>query len=272
MARRKKPKRGKQRLLRLLAALFLTFLSASLLLTLPFRWLAPPTTAFMLHAGSAGLGGGQPCPDVDYVWVDREAIAPAMPLAVIAAEDQRFPHHWGLDTGAIASALQERLTNGRGRGASTLSQQLVKNLYLWPDQSWLRKGVEAWLTVLLELTWSKQRILEVYLNVVQFGECTFGVQAASRRFFQKNAAALSDRQAARLAAVLPGPVIYRVDRPGEYVRQRTDWILEQMKQLGGNAYLRLLSATEHAETVRNPIKMTENFTLFRGLNGQKLDN
>lgn len=245
MARRKKKTRNTYRLLRLLTMIFLVILSLSLLLTLPFRWLAPPTTAFMQHAGSAGLGGGQPCTTVDYVWVDWEAIAPAMPLAVIAAEDQRFPDHWGLDTGAIVNALQERFTNGRARGASTLSQQLVKNLYLWPEQSWLRKGIEAWLTVMLELTWSKQRILEVYLNVVQFGECTFGVQAASRHFFDKDAAALDDWQAARLAAVLPGPVIYRVDHPGDYVTQRTEWILEQMRQLGGGAYLRQLSQASH---------------------------
>ena len=239
MARRRKRKvPGKRRRWRVLTAIALSVPVLTLLITLPFRWLAPPTTAFMLHAGSTGLGGGQRCRQVYYQWVDWEAIAPAMPLAVIAAEDQRFPVHWGLDTHAIGSALQERRRNGRMRGASTLTQQLAKNLYLWPGQSWVRKGIEAWLAVALELTWPKRRILEVYLNVVQFGACTFGVEAASRRFFHRDAASLNAWQSARLAAVLPGPVLYRVEQPGEYVQQRTVWILGQMRQLGGNNYLR----------------------------------
>ena len=240
MARRKRKNHRKRRTWGLLIIIFLSLPVVTLLSMLPFRWLAPPTTAFMLHAGSAGLGGGQRCKEVDYEWVDWEAIASPMPLAVIAAEDQHFPTHWGLDFNAIGSALQERRSNGRVRGASTLTQQLAKNLYLWPDQSWLRKGIEAWLAVALELTWPKRRILEVYLNVVQFGACTFGVQAASRRFFQNDAAALNAWQAARLAAVLPGPVLYRVNQPGDYVRQRTNWILEQMRQLGGTGYLQSL--------------------------------
>ncbi len=219
-----------------LTKISLSLLVATLLLTLPFRWLTPPTTAFILHARSTGLGGGQPCTKVNYKWVGWNAITPSMPLAVIAAEDQHFPTHWGLDIHAIGNALQDR-RNGRGRGASTLTQQLVKNLYLWPGQSWVRKGIEAWLTLVLELTWPKQRILEVYLNVVQFGECTFGVQAAGQHFFQKDATALNALQAARLAAVLPSPVIYRVNHPGEYVRQRTNWILGQMRSLGGTGYL-----------------------------------
>jgi len=240
VTRRKRKPRRNRRIWHLPIAILLSLPVATLLLTLPFRWLAPPTTAFMLHARSAGLGGGQRCEEVDYEWVDWAAIASPMPLAAIAAEDQHFPTHWGLDINAIGSALQERRNNGRVRGASTLTQQLAKNLYLWPDQSWLRKGIEAWLAVSLELTWPKQRILEVYLNVVQFGACTFGVQAASRRFFHHDATVLNAWQAARLAAVLPGPVRYRVDHPGDYVQQRTNWILEQMQLLGGTGYLRAL--------------------------------
>jgi len=240
MARSKQKNRRNRCTWNLLVTIFLLLPAVTVLLTLPFRWLAPPTTAFILHARTAGLGGGQRCEEVDYEWVDWEAIASPMPLAVIAAEDQHFPNHWGLDINAIGSALQERSANGRVRGASTLTQQLAKNLYLWPEQSWLRKGIEAWFTMALELTWPKQRILEVYLNVVQFDVCTFGVQAASRRFFQNDAAALNNLQAARLAAVLPGPVLYRVNRPGDYVRQRTRWILEQMRQLGGTGYLHSL--------------------------------
>ncbi len=237
MERRKRKARRKHRKWRVSIAILLSVPVVTLLITLPFRWLTPPTTAFMLHAASTGLGGGQRCRQVDYQWVDWQAIAPVMPLAVMAAEDQRFPVHRGLDFNAIGRALQEWRNNGRMRGASTLTQQLAKNLYLWPGQSLARKGIEAWLAVALEMTWPKRRILEVYLNVVQFGECTFGVQAASRRFFHQNAAALNAWQSARLAAVLPGPVLYRVDQPGDYVRQRTGWILEQMRLLGGTGYL-----------------------------------
>jgi len=240
MARRKRKNRRNRRRWGLLIKIILFLPVVTLLVTLPFRWLAPPTTAFIQHARSTGLGGGQRCVEVDYEWVDWEAIASPMPLAVIAAEDQHFATHWGLDINAIGSALLERRSNGRVRGASTLTQQLAKNLYLWPDQSWVRKGIEAWLAVALELTWPKQRILEVYLNVVQFDGCTFGVQAASRRFFQNDAAVLNARQAARLAAVLPGPVLYRVNNPGDYVQQRTNWILEQMQLLGGTGYLHSL--------------------------------
>jgi len=210
----------------------------SLLVTLPFRWLVPPTTAFIQRAANSGLAAQPPCATVTRQWVNLEHIAPVMPLAVVAAEDQRFPVHRGLDLEAIATAVQERRKAGRVRGASTITQQLVKNLYLWPRQSLGRKALEAWLTLTLEATWSKRRILEVYLNVVQFGDCTFGVQAASQRFFRKSAADLTDREAARLAASLPNPVRYRVDRPTDYTQERVSWILEQMRLLGGTNYLR----------------------------------
>ncbi len=216
----------------------LAVIAFSMLVTLPFRWLAPPTTAFMLRATGSGLAGQPPCKAVTRHWVDLEHIAPVMPLAVIAAEDQRFPVHRGLDLGAIATAIQERHEAGRIRGASTLTQQLVKNLYLCPRQSMFRKMLEAWLAVTLEATWSKRRILEVYLNVVQFGDCTFGVQAASQRFFRKSAADLTDREAARLAAALPNPVRYPVDQTTDYMQERTNWILGQMQLLGGTNFLR----------------------------------
>lgn len=211
-----------------------------LLVILPFRWLPPPTTSFMLHAQAGGLGSGAPCASIRWDWVDQDQFAPVIGLAVIAAEDQNFPSHAGLDFRAISTAMKERQTGGRLRGASTITQQLVKNMYLWPGQSWLRKGLEAWLTLIMEATWPKRRILEVYLNVVQFGRCTFGVQAASERFFTRPASGLTGWEAARLAAVLPNPVQYRVDQPTEYVRERTEWILQQMRLLGGTGYLQNL--------------------------------
>jgi len=155
----------------------------------------------------------------------------------VAAEDQRFARHLGFDFKQIDRALEDRERGRRVRGASTISQQVAKNLFLWPGQSWFRKGLEAGLTVLIELAWSKQRILEVYLNVAEFGRGTWGVQAASQRFFRKDAARLNRSEAALLAAVLPAPKRYRADQPGPYVRKRQAWIERQMVALGGTTYV-----------------------------------
>ena len=226
---------------RLMLSVLLFGLALTLLLTIPFRWLPPPTSAFILQAGFWGLGSAPPCIGIKRHWVDWESISPAVALAVIAAEDQLFPSHWGFDLSAIATALRERRLSGRIRGASTVSQQLAKNLYLWPDPTWYRKALEAWFTLALETSWSKRRILEVYLNTVQFDDCIFGVEAASRRFFRKSASQLSDREAALLASVLPNPVKFSADRPSSYTRERTEWILEQMRSLGGRGYLARLN-------------------------------
>lgn len=207
---------------------------------LALRWVAPPTSAFMLQARFGGLGDEPSCARVAYRWVSWPRISEHAKLAVIAAEDQRFARHWGLDLESIGDAIEDRGDGAPMRGASTISQQVVKNLFLWPGRSWLRKGAEAYLALVLELTWPKQRILEVYLNVAQFGPCTFGVGAASRGFFGVAPSALSRRQAALLAAVLPNPVALRADRPSSYVEDRVQWIQGQMRQLGGARYLERL--------------------------------
>jgi monofunctional biosynthetic peptidoglycan transglycosylase len=177
--------------------------------------------------------------DFSYVshsdWIGREEISPWMKLAVIASEDQNFPNHWGFDVAAIQSVLDD--SDSRMRGASTLSQQTAKNLFLWDGRSWIRKGLEAGLTVGLETVWTKRRILTVYLNIAEFGKGTFGVEAASRRFFNKPASRLTMSEAALLAAVLPNPLRFRADAPSGYVRQRQQWILRQMRQLGGEGFL-----------------------------------
>jgi monofunctional biosynthetic peptidoglycan transglycosylase len=172
-----------------------------------------------------------------------ERIAPAAALAVVAAEDQKFPDHWGFDFDAILDAAESHARGGRLRGASTLTQQVARNLFLWQGRSYLRKGLEAWMTVLLEVAWPKHRILEVYLNIAEMGERTFGVQAASRHYFARPAAAINASQAALLAAVLPNPRRFRVDHPSAYVLERRDRILQQMSLLG-DGYLRgILSGT-----------------------------
>ncbi|HDT5908126.1 TPA: monofunctional biosynthetic peptidoglycan transglycosylase [Raoultella ornithinolytica] len=203
-----------------------------------FSILPVPFSAVMLERQiGAWLSG-----DFHYVahsdWVGMDEISPWMGLAAIAAEDQKFPEHWGFDVSAIEKALahNERQEN-RVRGASTLSQQTAKNLFLWDGRSWLRKGLEAGLTVGIETVWSKKRILTVYLNIAEFGEGTFGVEAAFRRYFHKPASKLTASEAALLAAVLPNPIRFRADAPSGYVRSRQAWILRQMRQLGGEGFM-----------------------------------
>jgi monofunctional biosynthetic peptidoglycan transglycosylase len=171
-------------------------------------------------------------------WVSMDEMTPWMGLAVIASEDQKFPNHWGFDVSAIEKALAHNERNeSRIRGASTLSQQTAKNLFLWDGRSWVRKGLEAGLTVGIETVWSKKRILTVYLNIAEFGEGVFGVEAASQRYFHKPASKMTMSEAALLAAVLPNPIRFRADAPSGYIRSRQAWILRQMRQLGGEGFM-----------------------------------
>jgi monofunctional biosynthetic peptidoglycan transglycosylase len=228
-------------ILRSVSRCLLIFVLVSLGLVLIFRWLPPPTSSFMIQRYFQNDEVKQSAePAIRYRWMAYENISPFMALAVVAGEDQKFAFHGGFDFAAIKQALDDRLVGKTLRGASTISQQVAKNLYLWPGRSLLRKGLEAWFTMLLEMLWSKQRILEVYLNIAELGEQTFGVEAASRRFFQKSAGQLNREEAALLAAVLPNPLYYQVDAPSSYVRERQAWILQQMRQLGGIRYLRSL--------------------------------
>ncbi len=220
-----------KRLRRLIVLTLLLSLSASLILVLLLRWLDPPFSSVMLQR-LASEGGPQ-----RQQWVDLEQTGPYMALAVVAAEDQRFPQHRGFDTEEIIAAIERRLDGGRLRGASTISQQVARNLFLWQGRSFLRKGLEVWFTGLVEVLWPKHRILEMYLNFAETGERMFGVAAASRYYFRVKPDRLSSQQAALIAAVLPNPVLYRVEEPSAHVRQRRDWILQQMQNLGGPAYL-----------------------------------
>ena len=201
------------------------------------RWVNPPTTAFMIRDRASALFSGDDGYEFRHEWRDWGQISKQAALAVVAAEDQRFARHLGFDFKQIDRALEDRERGRRVRGASTISQQVAKNLFLWPGQSWFRKGLEAGITVLIEACWSKQRILEVYLNIAEFGRGTYGVQAASRRFFHKDAARLTRSEAALLAAVLPAPKRFKVDAPSRYVRKRQAWIQRQMSALGGTSYL-----------------------------------
>lgn len=195
------------------------------------RWVNPPLTAYMVrtHWQSEHSGAG---PTIFYRWVDLDSMAACMPLAAVSAEDQTFPAHHGFAWKAITDALADNANGGNVRGASTISQQTAKNLFLWPAKSYVRKGIEAYLTVWLELLWPKRRIIEVYLNVAQFGDRVFGVGAAAQRLFGVQARQLNDSQCAALAAVLPNPERYNAAAPGPYVQGQKAWILRQMRQLG----------------------------------------
>ena len=174
------------------------------------------------------------------MWRPFEEINKEAALAVVASEDQQFPYHWGFDFDEIQDAIKENQTRKRPRGASTISQQVAKNVFLWNGRSYIRKGLEVYFTVMIELIWGKKRILEMYLNVAETGPMTFGVEAASERFYGHNAYTLSRDEAARIAAVLPNPNQFSVRRPSEYVQRRTRQIARQMRALGGQKYIRNL--------------------------------
>lgn len=171
---------------------------------------------------------------VEQQWQGLNDISPYLPLAVVAAEDQRFPLHWGIDVQAIWKAYQNNQQGGRLRGGSTISQQTAKNLWLWPQQSYWRKGVEALLSLALELNLPKSRIIELYLNIAEFGPGIYGVEAASQHYFNITAKQLSAYQAASLVALLPSPYRYRLSPRSAYMVQRIQWIKQQMQQLGPN--------------------------------------
>ncbi|WMY74844.1 monofunctional biosynthetic peptidoglycan transglycosylase [Buttiauxella selenatireducens] len=203
-----------------------------------FSFMPVPFSAVMVERQFSAWFSG----DFSYVahsdWVSMDEISPWMGLAVIAAEDQKFPDHWGFDIAAIEKAVAHNERNeNRVRGASTLSQQTAKNLFLWDGRSYVRKGLEAGLTLGMEVVWTKRRILTVYLNIAEFGDGIFGVEEASQRYFHKPASRLTASEAALLAAVLPNPIRFKANAPSGYVRQRQQWILRQMRQLGGESFL-----------------------------------
>ncbi len=232
MSRRRRGGRVRRAIRWTLLALLISatgFVGATALAVRYLRDRPPPTSAFMLRARRADPATGLACPGLEWQWVDRAQIADSLPRAVVLAEDQRFLLHRGFDMRQIRKAVEDAGSGERLRGASTITQQLAKNLFLWPGGGFLRKGLEAWLVLWIERSWSKGRILEVYLNVAQFGPCVFGAEAASRRYFERPAAELEPDQAALLATVLPNPARLRAWNPGPYAQERRAEILELME-------------------------------------------
>jgi monofunctional biosynthetic peptidoglycan transglycosylase len=217
---------------------------------LALRWLNPPTSAFMLEARAHAALAGEQHYRTRYHWVSLEEISPQAAIAVIASEDQTFPFNAGFDLKSIRAAVRAHEHGARLRGASTITQQVAKNLFLWSGRSFVRKGLEAGLTLLIDALWPKERVLEVYLNIAQFGRGIYGVEAAARVFFGKRAAALTGADSALLAAVLPDPRRLHVDAPSRYLLSQRDRILQQMSNLGGPAYLRSIEPRPPARSGR----------------------
>lgn len=217
----------------------LGFVVLSVALVLLFRFVPPPGSMVMVERKVQSWINSEPI-DIQRQWRSWENLSSNAKLAVISAEDQRFPQHRGFDFVEMRRAWEASRDGERLRGASTLSQQTAKNVFLWSGRSWVRKGLEAWFTLLIETLWGKQRILEVYLNVAEWDTGVFGLEAAANHYFGASGSALTERQASLLAAILPNPRNRSASRPDAQVERRSQWIRQQMRNLGGTSFLERL--------------------------------
>lgn len=221
-----------KKFLRICGKIALYFFASSIIAVIVFRFVPVPVTPLMLIRATGNIMDGK-SPQINKDWVSYDEISDNMKLAVIASEDQKFFEHNGFDTEAIKKAFEKNKKKKRIKGASTISQQTAKNVFLWPARSWIRKGFEVYFTFMIELIWSKERILEVYLNVIEMGDGIYGAEAASKAYFKKPAQKLSASQAALIAACLPNPRKYKVIKPSGYIFKRQSWIMRQIKNIGG---------------------------------------
>jgi len=205
-------------------------LLAALVLIILFRFVPIPYTGVMFER-QLEAWWQQKTYRTHHQWVGFDQMSPAVMQAVVAAEDQKFIDHFGFDLKAIELAVAQNNKGARLRGASTISQQTAKNVFLWSGRNWFRKALESGLTLMIEVGWGKKRILEVYLNSVEFGDGIYGVEAAAQHFYGKNASQLNRQEAALLAVVLPNPRQFNVKKPTDYMRKRQHWVLQQMKQM-----------------------------------------
>lgn len=210
--------------------LVILFFASSIGAVVLYRWLPVYVTPLMLIRCAQQVGHGEKI-RLRHHWVPLEEISPSMPVAVMASEDQLFMEHHGFDFNAIEQAWEEHQRGKRQRGGSTISQQTAKNVFLWPSHSWLRKGLETYFTALIELCWSKQRIMEVYLNSIEMGDGIYGAEAVAQWHFRCTAAQLTRQQCALIAATLPNPLRFSSQSPSAYVLRRQTWILRQMKHV-----------------------------------------
>lgn len=239
VAAQKKSEVLKSKIKRWLIKITLYFLAISIGLVILYKFVPIPITSTMISRKMSAIANGEDS-EIYYDWTSYSNMSKEAPLAVVAAEDQLFPEHFGFDFEAMSNAFNRNQKGKKLRGASTLSQQVAKNVFLWQSRSYVRKAFEVYFTFLIEIIWGKERILEVYLNVAEMGKMTFGVEEASKRYFGKSAKNISREQAARIAAVLPSPNKWSIAKPGPYVNRRTAHIARQMRALGGVAYIKNL--------------------------------
>lgn len=241
MAKRKfRLKQFIKRLPKTILRIILGFIIVSIFIVLLLKWLNPITSSIMIQRKIEAVVTFKERQMIAYQWFSYDDISKQMALAVVAAEDQNFPKHFGFDFEQIEKAIEQHNRGRKLRGASTITQQVAKNLFLWEGRSFIRKGFEAYFTVLIELLWSKERILEVYLNIIETGDMIFGVGAASQIYFKRLPSKLSRSQAALIASTIPNPNRFSVKRPSAYVLRRQSWILGQMSSLGGVEYIKNL--------------------------------
>lgn len=204
------------------------------------RWVNPQTTSFIMQRSVTAWWNEEEDFELYYEWTDWDQISSHIKMAAITSEDQNFANHWGIDFSSIQKALEEYEQGSGLRGASTITQQTAKNLFLWPGQSYLRKGIEAYFSLLIELSWPKKRILEVYLNIAEFGNGVYGVQAAAAYYFDTTPSRLSKAQSALMVTALPAPRRYNLASPSGYMLQRRNWVMRYMDLLGNDHYLEKL--------------------------------
>lgn len=220
-----------RKILSIIWKIILGFVILSVLSVIIFRWVAVPITPLMVMRCIEQKSEGKPM-KMKHEWVNLEQISPKLQLAVVCSEDQNYLKHFGFDWGAIEKAMKENEQGKRVRGASTITQQTAKNVFLWPGRSYIRKGFEVWFTVLVEIFWSKERIMEVYLNSIEMGNGVYGAEAAAQHWYKKKALKLTKDESAGIAAVLPNPLKFSANPPTNYIIKRKTWIKQQMNYWG----------------------------------------
>ena len=240
-----KKRLGLRQIKLLFVKLVLSLFLLSIVWVLLYRWVAPPATLHMIKRRAEAGTSEKNNPEIAYKFVKLEEMSEQLPLAVVASEDQLFLEHNGVDVEAILDAFKRNQQGGNIRGGSTISQQVAKNVFLWHGRSYLRKGVEAYFTLLIELLWGKERIMEVYLNIAEMGDGVFGVEAASQKYFNKPAKDVGRQQAALLAAVLPNPIKFSAKNPSGYTLRRRTKIARAMGRLGGTTYIKSILPAEN---------------------------
>lgn len=218
-------------IIRVIAKVLLGAIIASILLVIIYRFVPVPFTPLMIQRYFEMEEG-----KIDKTWMPLEKLSPNLPLAVVTSEDQKFEEHFGFDIEAIEKAAKynDKHKGKKVKGASTISQQTAKNVFLWPNRSWVRKGLEVYFTLLIEVFWSKERIMEVYLNVIEMGPGVYGAEAASHYYFHKPAASLSKSEAALIAAILPNPIRWSAAKPTPYITRKKNWIVRRMGKASFN--------------------------------------